>query len=223
MRRRIRRAVQLGFLSTGDRLPSESEMANAFGVAAGAVREALAALRSEGIVTTRRGRSGGTFIVGIPGFRIDEVKKDLAAMSMAELRDLSDELTAIARASADLAAERAYEDDIDKLRRLAAVFADTAEPTAQAMADSRFHVELTAMSQSSRLTQAQLRLQSEFAELLWCSGTVDAAREARDHAAIIDAVAQGRSGRAGDAVAVHIRAALRTIVEFKLSLLPEVA
>ena len=55
-------AIVLGHLSHGERLPSESQMAKQFGVATVTAREALESLRTKGLVETRRGRDGGSFV-----------------------------------------------------------------------------------------------------------------------------------------------------------------
>jgi GntR family transcriptional regulator len=51
----VRAAVVTGVYPPGSRLPSESDLAEAFGVARGTVRQALAVLASEGLVSTRKG------------------------------------------------------------------------------------------------------------------------------------------------------------------------
>ena len=56
---RITEAIHLGLLDDGERLPVEVDLAAQFGVAPMTVREALATLREQGLVETRRGRSGG--------------------------------------------------------------------------------------------------------------------------------------------------------------------
>jgi DNA-binding GntR family transcriptional regulator len=48
--------ITTGELPPGSMLPSESELAREFGVARGTVRQALAELESQGLVTTRPGR-----------------------------------------------------------------------------------------------------------------------------------------------------------------------
>jgi len=50
-----------GIVFPGDRLPSEIELSERFNVSRGTVREALRTLASEGLVTTTRGATGGTF------------------------------------------------------------------------------------------------------------------------------------------------------------------
>jgi GntR family transcriptional regulator len=51
----VREAVRAGAYGEGGRLPSEEELAERHAVSRGTVRHALALLRSEGVVTSRRG------------------------------------------------------------------------------------------------------------------------------------------------------------------------
>lgn len=59
---KITEAIHLGLLDDGERLPVEIDLAAQFGVAPMTVREALATLRDQQLVETRRGRSGGSFV-----------------------------------------------------------------------------------------------------------------------------------------------------------------
>ena len=59
---RVGQAIQLGLLTDGEQLPPETEFAAQLGVSAMTLREALAMLRQQGLVETRRGRTGGTFV-----------------------------------------------------------------------------------------------------------------------------------------------------------------
>ena len=71
--RRLSEGIRLGLLVPDEQLPSESELAESFGVSAVTVREALTELRGQGLVTTRRGRNGGSFVrehrAGVGGAR----------------------------------------------------------------------------------------------------------------------------------------------------------
>jgi GntR family transcriptional regulator, transcriptional repressor for pyruvate dehydrogenase complex len=51
----INEAIELGQLKPGDRLPTEQELSQRFGVARTVVREAISLLRYDGIVDSRRG------------------------------------------------------------------------------------------------------------------------------------------------------------------------
>ena len=59
---RVSQAIQLGLFVDGEQLPPETEFAAQLGVSAMTLREALATLRQQGLVETRRGRTGGTFV-----------------------------------------------------------------------------------------------------------------------------------------------------------------
>jgi DNA-binding FadR family transcriptional regulator len=52
----LRGAIERGELAPGDRLPSESQLMERFGVAQGTVRNALGQLRGEGLVIAEHGR-----------------------------------------------------------------------------------------------------------------------------------------------------------------------
>src|SRR5690242_98595 len=53
-------AIRLGVFAEGERLPPERELAERLGVGRATLRDAIGALREAGLVTTSRGRTGGT-------------------------------------------------------------------------------------------------------------------------------------------------------------------
>src|SRR5215210_2252651 len=59
-------AIRLGVYPQGSLLPAERELAERLGVSRATLREAIAALRSAGLVETTRGRGGGTVVVYKP-------------------------------------------------------------------------------------------------------------------------------------------------------------
>lgn len=58
----IRTAIMEGKLVVDERLPSEMELAQRFGVSRPTVREALKRLAAQNLIRTRRGSSGGVFV-----------------------------------------------------------------------------------------------------------------------------------------------------------------
>ncbi|MET7339052.1 GntR family transcriptional regulator [Nonomuraea sp. NPDC005650] len=112
---RIGEAIHLGLLSDGERLPAELELASQFNVAPMTVREALSTLRAQGLVETRRGRNGGSFVCRPLAPRFEMSQQRLVAMTLSDVRDLVDEHQAIAGQSARLAAERASAVNIRRL------------------------------------------------------------------------------------------------------------
>lgn len=58
----LREQILRGELSEGSALPVERELASSVGLSRGTVRDALRVLEIEGLVTTRPGRAGGSFV-----------------------------------------------------------------------------------------------------------------------------------------------------------------
>ncbi|EMY35103.1 transcriptional regulator [Arthrobacter crystallopoietes BAB-32] len=218
--RRISTAISLGMLRVGERLPAESELSEMFGVAGATLREALASLRDQGVVETRRGRNGGTFVVQSPATQEDQLRQYLRDTSIADLRDLGDEQTAVASAAARLACDRAHPKDLDRLDQLARGLEHADSPETQARADSRFHIELAVVAQSPRLTALEIRLQAEMGQLLWTplAGVFDPAAAAREHAAIAESIREDNPDKAQRLVLEHIRRNTYHLIDTKLTL-----
>ncbi len=184
-------AIQLGLFAKGEQLPSEYVLAGQLGVSTLTLREALAALRNRGLVETRRGRNGGSFVCGPSPAPAARLRARLRELSAVELRDLGDEWTAIAGTTARLAASRSSDDQIARLRSLADELAVSKSISTHTRANSRFAIELALAAQSERLTRAEVRLQGESGELLW-TPSAKALRPdevAADLHRIVDAVA----------------------------------
>jgi DNA-binding FadR family transcriptional regulator len=218
--RRITSAISLGMIRVGERLPAESELSEMFGVAGATLRDALAALRAEGMVETRRGRNGGTFVVKFPTPQEDNLRQYLHQTSIADLRDLGDEQTAVGAATARLACDRADPKDLDRLEQLARRLEQADNAETRARADSRFHIELAVVAQSPRLTSQEIRLQSEVGQLLWTpmAGVFDAEAAAREHLGIVAAVRDDDPDLAQRLVLEHIRRNTYHLIDTKLTL-----
>lgn len=165
--RRLMDAIALGLLPDAGQLPGEADLARQFGVSTVTIREALSVLRQEGLIETRRGRGGGSF-VRAPRDGISELaNRRLTSFSLVELRDLGDVYAAIAGAAAALASRRASAEDVAQLRRMAAHLAAAKEPDERRRADAQFHIEVAVAAQSTRLYHEEVALQAEFGTLLW--------------------------------------------------------
>ncbi|HEX5813519.1 MAG TPA: FCD domain-containing protein [Pseudonocardia sp.] len=225
--RRLSEGIRLGLLRPGEQLPSESELAESFGVAPVTVREALTALREQQLVVTRRGRTGGSFVRDVPAEPADLLLERLREIAPSQLRDLADHYVAVFGHSAQLAAERAggadvrlLTEDVAELRRAVEVDADV---DAGRRAEWRFHVDVAAAAQSPRLTRTVMGLQNEVGPLLWLAATTDTARAevlARVQG-ILDAVRTCDAQRARSAATAHVYAALARASVVQLTLLAE--
>ncbi|MEU7057513.1 hypothetical protein [Streptomyces sp. NPDC046197] len=101
------------------------------------LRDALAVLRHQGLVGTRRGRGGGTFVRAPADLLGERLRARLLAHTTEELRDLADHWAALAGAAARLAAERADAPDLEAPRRSLLDFAAAEDPAAMRRIDGR--------------------------------------------------------------------------------------
>ncbi len=126
--KRISRAIQLGLLPDGEQLPAEAEFAAQMGVSPMTLREAFSILREQGLVETRRGRTGGTFVRGLSEPPIEALWQRLGSMTVTELRDISDGQCACEGMAAMLAAERAPQMTVRRLFTLVDQLGSCAQP-----------------------------------------------------------------------------------------------
>ncbi len=135
----LRALVVRGELRPGERLPAEAEIATMFGVGRSTVREALRLLASQGLVTTRRGAGGGTFIVSPDRDAISQYLEVSLGLLVGSHRPAVEELLearlALERPAARLAALR---HDPGHLAQIAATIPEGPAPNEE-MYQSKFH------------------------------------------------------------------------------------
>lgn len=221
--RRLSEGIRLGLLVPDEQLPSENDLAGTFGVSAVTVREALTELRGQGLVTTRRGRNGGSFVRDVPGGASAVLRERLREVSPSELRDLADHYVALSGTSALLAADRAGAADLALIAASVAALERAPDADARRRAESRFQVELAAAAQSPRLTRAVIGMQAEVGPLLWLSaGTPAAQRDVLGkHHEMLAAVTAGDGPRARAVAVTHVYAALARASALQLTVLGE--
>ncbi|MFB6633554.1 FadR/GntR family transcriptional regulator [Streptomyces sp. NPDC056362] len=216
--RRIGDAIELGLLADGEQLPGETELAGQLGVSTVTLREALMALRHQGLVTTRRGRGGGSFVTLPDDPPEERLLARLADWSTEELRDLGDHWAAVSGAAALLAARRTQPGDLRPLTRTVEELAAAADPAARSRLYGRFHVELAAAAQSARLTREEIALQTDLGALL-CLVLDDPAHLANvsdRHRAVISAVQDEADERARTLAETCVRESVGRLIALRL-------
>ncbi|MGI5244675.1 FadR/GntR family transcriptional regulator [Dactylosporangium sp. CA-139066] len=162
---RLAQAIRLGLVPVGERLPPERELAERLQVSRVTLREAIAALREAGFLESRRGRSGGTFVVRSTGEAGEGHTQDAAALARQmgdALHDALDFRRVLEPGAAALAATRALSapDRAHLVACLAA--ARTRDPLTRRVNDSRLHLAIAAASGSTSvaasIADVQLRL-----------------------------------------------------------------
>src|SRR5918911_5732921 len=101
---RLGTAIRLGVLAPGARLPAERELAEELQISRSTLRQALTTLVQSGLLVSRRGRSGGTFVADEPPLVKDS---PIAPLASAHARAVLDYRITVETGATVLAAERA--------------------------------------------------------------------------------------------------------------------
>ncbi len=127
-----------GILRAGDRLPGERELSRQFEVSRPILRDALKALETRGLLTTRHG--GGTHVADVIGQVFARPVIELFATHRKAASDYLEYRREIEGVAAEFAARRATADDLALLERLVERMSD-AQPDmeAEAAIDVEFH------------------------------------------------------------------------------------
>lgn len=178
--RRLGSAIAMGIIADGEQLPAETQLAASLNVSTVTLREALSDLRARGLLETRRGRGGGSFVRASDDALTSLSQARLRELGSADLREFGDVRVAISGTAARLAAERATGPEIDRLRRSVARLNSASDPAEHRRIEGRYYIDVAAVSQSVRLTRQEIDLQAEMGQLLWGA---ELSRQDRDDAA----------------------------------------
>ena len=217
---RLVQSITVGAFTEGERLPTENELAALLGVAVVTVREALGSLRHRGLIETRRGRNGGSFVRSSRGAVEEFNARALMEMPRVALADLGVHYEVVASACAEYACLRATPGELEVVGGILRAARDL-ERDAWRRRVTEVQLELAALSQSVRLTNEHVRVQTEFTSLLALQD-LDAAARARTHDALEAQIAATTSGdvpAARAAVRESVRASVRWLVAFRATLL----
>ncbi|MFF3755569.1 FadR/GntR family transcriptional regulator [Streptomyces sp. NPDC090082] len=155
-------AIKLGFISQGETLPPERELAVQLDISRVTLREAIRALQQAGYVEPRRGRYGGTFVTYSPSAPSEGDVRRIAETMGDELADALAFRQVIEPGAAALTAQRALTAEERRLlqARLDDVLA--ADASTYRLMDSRFHLAIAEMCGSPSLyasiAETRLRL-----------------------------------------------------------------
>jgi GntR family transcriptional regulator, transcriptional repressor for pyruvate dehydrogenase complex len=206
----LRAQIVAGVLSAGERLPTEPELGQMFGVSRSTVREALRVLVSQHLVETTRGVHGGSFVAEPdPARLIEDLGGALGLLVMTprlSVGNLLDARLLLEPAAARLAAEQADEETVEAVRVAAKAPRDARDPSGF-VPHIDFHTTvlmatgnpmLAMMLQPvSDVLRTRLERSRAHDHTLW-SG-IDAC-----HVALAEAIADGDGGRAERLMREHL-------------------
>lgn len=111
----LRDQIRSGTLAEGSALPVERELAASVGLSRGTVRDALRVLEIEGLVTTRPGRSGGSFVRRPDAGTLERSLSVLVGGAGVRFSSLLEARDAVEPAAAGLAAVKRTAVDLERL------------------------------------------------------------------------------------------------------------
>lgn len=210
----IMREITSGALKPGDRLPTEHELCGMFDVGRNVVREAIACLRADGLVTARQ---------GLGAFVAEPELRQTIRLNVESLRDPSNlealfELRAMIEIeAAGLAAARRTEEQLEALEAAYDRMSGTEKWAESGIdADLEFHRRLAEatgnpyivtflsfVSQHMRETIMEARRKHEMSEIVETT--------LAEHLVILDAVRASACDSAREAMRQHIMGAARRL------------
>jgi DNA-binding FadR family transcriptional regulator len=215
---RLAQAIRLGLVAEGERLPAERDLADKLQVSRMTLREAIRALREAGYLESRRGRTGGTFVVsrsgGRSGHRAAGVAMaprprpgaaEVARQMGASLPDALDFRRVLEPGAAALAAGRRLPDaDRERLRSCLVASRDRA-PAVRRVADSRLHLAIAGASGSPSLAAAVADVQLTLDRLLAAIPVIprNLDHSDRQHTRVVEAILAGDPAAARDGMEEH--------------------
>ncbi len=165
---RIGRAIQMGLLRPGDRLPSERDLAIHLSLSRSTVREALRLLSEAGYLEARRGRGGGTFVVAVlPRFEARDPRDAVRELGP-RMADSLRYRQLLEAGCAEMAAEQAGPEAITELAELATevTAAGTSDYQAFRAADARFHIAIARLSGTVQAVSAVTEVHAMITEVM---------------------------------------------------------
>ncbi|MEU3194428.1 FCD domain-containing protein [Streptomyces sp. NPDC006992] len=191
----ILQIVRLGLVAEGERLPAERELAERLGISRVTLREVLKVLAEQGVVASRRGRYGGTFVLPQPaaeesGAGPGEVRLPAGAPELADTLVFREVLEA---GAAEVCATRGL--SAAEAARLREALDATREAALQdyRRQDTLLHLTLVELAGSPSLTARYAAVRAKLNELLnhipLLVRNLEHAQQ--QHAALVAAVLEG--------------------------------
>ncbi|MBK3579058.1 FadR family transcriptional regulator [Streptomyces sp. MBT65] len=199
----ILQVVRLGLVPGGERLPAERELAERLGISRVTLREVLKVLQDQGLVESRRGRYGGTFVLPkSDAGGEDELRRRISAVDIEDVLRFREVLEVGATglcATHGLNAEQA-----GRLRDALARTHDAPLADYRRL-DTLLHLTLAELCGSPTLTAQYAAVRATVNDLLDCIPLLvrNLEHSQRQHIALVEAVLDGDADGAREMMREH--------------------
>lgn len=216
----LSRQIISGERAAGSRLPTEAQLAQEFGVSRTVVREAIARLRSEGLVITRQGLGGfvAESLQALP-FRLAMNSGD----TRRDVRELFELRLGLETEAAALAAERGMPHQVTEIgRALDSMVEEMRKGGDGVEEDLQFHRAIALATNNATYQSFLAFLERHLRQQIMMTrrNTARAGRIAEieaEHRLIYDAIARHDIDGARDAARHHLRSGIERLVTFGVS------
>ncbi|MDO3378466.1 FadR/GntR family transcriptional regulator [Geoalkalibacter halelectricus] len=213
----IKALISAGELKPGEKIPSERELAGMLGVSRPSVREAIMVLDAMGLVEARQG--GGTYVRSLTAAALQDPLLTLVEENPAMHYALVEVRMGLETWSAYLAAQRATDEEIKRLRELLGIMErQAAQGGWDADVDAQFHYAITAATHNTLQMHVLNTIHSLFHKTIQVALTEFYRRDGmvelllEQHRAIFEGIAERNPEKARTAMFRHL-----TLVEEKMS------
>ncbi|AKO99347.1 FCD domain-containing protein [Marinovum sp. SP66] len=206
-------------LKPGDRLPGEAELIAQFGMSKGTIREAMRLLQAQGLVETKTGPGGGSFVGEVSRERANALLANYFYFRDVSIDDIYQVRIALEPEQAAKLAGCLTESQLAELEAIMAEYADPAadaeEERRQHVASLRFHARLSDFGQNALLSffinfMSQILTDLTVYKRLYKAPNHDLWQQGRDHQVdLIEALRQGDADRAREVMRSHMEMARR--------------
>lgn len=199
---RIIKMIESGQLREGDKLPNEPELARQLGISRGILREGMAQLKAQGIIS--RKPKDGTYILPLKTSQGEFTRSTLRLIKTSSFRNIMEMRDAIEQKAAVLAVERATDEELEELREIAL---RCEQHSGEDDLDYYFHYRLVELSGNSIFMGIVDTYFEEIRQIRDANIQAPGHRQkVRDeHLAIVDAISRRDRDMAKAAVENHMR------------------
>lgn len=202
----IRNLIISGHLKPGDKLPSERQLSERIGLGRTYVRDAIKRLEFYGILKTLP--QSGTVVAGIGISALEGLITNILKIEKADFASLVETRVILEIEAAKLAAKHRTETNIIDIEAALVKYNQVILTDQSSVgADFMFHLKIVESSQNQVVKSLLMIIVPEIMEnyrsMNLCTETT-VNKAAADHRQILDAIIEGDSDKAGDAMRQHL-------------------